>query len=126
MIFKGQDIKKKATLGEMLTKKKSAKSVMGMLGKKYGSVADEGKYYDHGKSFTKYSLENDRKKTGKLAPSKKAWEKAPYRYDMPGIDTLGSKQAPLALPAGRNPGHKLVKVTTPQKTHYFVYRMLLL
>lgn len=54
-------------------------------------MRDTDKFYHRGKGeWSKYDIKEDKKKTGTLAPNKKAWSKEPYRYDLTGIDTKTS------------------------------------
>ncbi|MCK9577730.1 MAG: hypothetical protein M0R51_17620 [Clostridia bacterium] len=89
-LYSGRQIKALATKKAKITRSQTAAQAVKAIVKKYGSVADSGKYFHTGKGvWMKYSLANDSKRTGKLAGSKAQWRAQPHKLDYPGIDTKG-------------------------------------
>ncbi len=87
-IYSGRQIKALATKKAKITRSQTAAQAVKAITKKYGSVADSGKYFHTGKGvWVKYSLANDSKRTGRLAESKAQWRAQPHKLDYPGIDT---------------------------------------
>ncbi len=94
-LVSGRLIKNKAKTGEKVTRSQSAKQALSAIIKKYGSVQDNVKYLHKGKgNWVKYSLANDRKRTGKLTSDIKEWRRQPHKLDYMGIDTKESGKTP--------------------------------
>jgi len=87
-LYSGRQIKDLAAKKLKITRSQTAAQAVKAITTKYGSVADNGKYFHTGKGiWVKYSLANDSKRTGKLAGSKTQWRVQPHKLDYPGIDT---------------------------------------
>jgi len=90
-LVSGRLIKTRAKTGEKVTRSQSAKQALSAIIKKYGSIQDNVKYLHKGKgNWVKYSLANDRKRTGKVTSSLKEWRRQPHKLDYKGIDTKGA------------------------------------
>jgi hypothetical protein len=107
MLYTVKQIKTLAGSGGKLTKHTTASQALSSITKKNKKVNLNDKFYHRGNGvFSKYSLSEDKKKTGSLTKDKNQWLVQPYRYDMDGIDTAVKMQSTKA--------HK----TTPKKDPY--------
>ena len=87
-LFSGRQIRLLASKGDKVTRSQTATNAIKAITAKYGSLKDEEKYFHLGKgNWRKYSLSNDKKRTGKLAQSKEEWRQQPHKLDFQGIDT---------------------------------------
>ncbi len=91
-IFSGRQIRDLKGRGQKITRSQTAAQAYNAVIQKYGEVQDGARYFHKGNGvWQKYSIENDSKRTGKIAPSRSAWEEQPQRLDWWGIDTKGDK-----------------------------------
>lgn len=87
-LFSGRQIKDLKGRSQRVTRSQTAASAYAAITLKYGSVEDSAKYFHVGKgNWNKYSLQNDKKRTGKLAASIEEWRERPHKLDMKGVDT---------------------------------------
>lgn len=87
-LFSGRQIRLLASKGDKVTRSQTATNAIKAITAKYGSLKDEEKYFHLGTgNWRKYSLSNDKKRTGKLAQSKEEWRQQPHKLDFHGIDT---------------------------------------
>ena len=90
-LYSGRQIKIKANVGGKLTLSQTAKQAAQAITKKYGTVEDRVKYMHKGKgNWVRYSLKNDKKRTGNVTTDLKKWRRQPNKYDYKGIDTKES------------------------------------
>ncbi|MCK9575914.1 MAG: DUF3560 domain-containing protein [Clostridia bacterium] len=93
-LYSGRQIKAKAAKGESITRSQSAKAALAAIKKKYGEVPDSAKFVHKGKGlWVRYSLANDKKRTGNVTEDIKKWRRQPNKYDYKGIDTASVKKA---------------------------------
>lgn len=79
--------------GFKITRTQTAKQAYSAIIKKYGEIVPNAKYQHKGKgNWVKYSLKNDKKRTGKTTTDIKKWRKQPHKLDYKGIDTKESKK----------------------------------
>jgi len=129
---------RKASKGS-LTRTQTAAQAYNAIVKKYGEISQAAKYMHKGKgNWVKYSIENDRKRTGKTTTDIKKWREAPHKLDFKGKDTTGSGKkvktsfsvsalkAPTGLKArkgnNRLPVNKYLDVHGKQKFGKFIGR----
>jgi len=78
---------RKASKGS-LTRTQTAGQAYTAIVKKYGEISQSAKYMHKGSgNWVKYSIENDRKRTGKTTTDIKKWREAPHKLDFEGKDT---------------------------------------
>ncbi len=78
---------RKASKGS-LTRTQTAAQAHTAIVKKYGSIENAAKYMHKGAgNWVKYSIENDRKRTGKVTTDIKKWRETPHKLDFVGKDT---------------------------------------
>ncbi|MFA6887329.1 MAG: hypothetical protein WCQ65_10210 [Fermentimonas sp.] len=93
-LYSGRQIKAKAAKGESITRSQSAKGALAAIKKKYGEVPDSAKFVHKGKGlWVRYSLANDKRRTGNVTEDIKKWRRQPNKYDYKGIDTASVKKA---------------------------------
>jgi len=113
-LYSGRQIKALATKKAKITRSQTATQAVKAITTKYGSVADNGKYFHTGKGvWVKYSLANDSKRTGKLAVSKAQWRAQPHKLDYPGVDTKKGVEK-KEVKAGK-PKFSLSSIKSPAK-----------
>lgn len=122
-----------------LTRTQTAAQAYNAIVKKYGEISQASKYMHKGKgNWVKYSIENDRTRTGKVTTDIKKWREAPHKLDFKGKDTAGSGKkvktsfsvsalkAPTGLKArkgnNRLPVNKYLDVHGKQKFGKFIGR----
>lgn len=87
-LFSGRQIKDLKGRSQRVTRSQTAAGAYAAITLKYGSVEDSAKYFHTGKgNWNKYSLQNDKKRTGKLAASIEEWRERPHKLDFKGVDT---------------------------------------
>lgn len=87
-IFSGKQLTDLKNKGSKATRSQTAAQAVKAITSKYGTIQDNAKYYHKGSGvWQKYSIENDSKRTGKLAQSKEQWRAQPHKLDFLGIDT---------------------------------------
>lgn len=87
-LYSGREIKASATKQSALTRTQTGKQALSAITAKYGQVVDNAKYFHKGKGeWHKYSLENDKKRTGSVTSDITAWRQRPNKLDFQGIDT---------------------------------------
>lgn len=92
-MFSGRQIKDLKGRGQKITRSQTALSAYNAITGKYGGIVDNAHYFHVGKGvWKKYSLDSDKTRTGKIAPSKAAWAERPNKFDWEGIDTKESKK----------------------------------
>ena len=91
-LYSGRKINELAKKKGKITRTQTALNAQKQIIKKYGQVIESAKYLHKGKGeWVKYSLANDRKRTGKTTTDIKKWRRQPNKLDYKGIDTRGSK-----------------------------------
>ena len=91
-LYSGRKINELAKKKGKITRTQTALNAQKQIIKKYGKVVEGAKYSHKGKgNWIKYSLVNDRKRTGKTTDDIKEWRRKPNQLDFKGIDTKGSK-----------------------------------
>lgn len=92
-LYSGREIKTAATRSAGLTRTQTGKQALASIVSKYGSIVDNAKYFHIGKGeWRKYSLENDKKRTGSVTTDMNAWRRRPHKLDFQGIDTADGKK----------------------------------
>lgn len=92
-LYSGREIKTAATRSAGLTRTQTGKQALASIVSKYGSIVDNAKYFHKGKGeWRKYSLENDKKRTGSVTTDMNAWRRRPNKLDFQGIDTADGKK----------------------------------
>ncbi|WP_048052953.1 hypothetical protein [Methanosarcina mazei] len=87
-IISGRKLKQLASENKRAVYTQSAKDAVRAIIKKFGSIADNTKYYHRGNGvWSIYTISEDRKKTGKIATNPKHWKSEPWRWDLKKIDT---------------------------------------
>ena len=112
-LYSGRQIRINAgKRGHKLTRSQTAKQAYNSIIKKYGEIVDNAKYHHAGKgNWIRYTLANDRKRTGKVTTDVKKWRKQPHKFDMKGVDTKGSKGK---TGGGRKPAGKKPRASQPR------------
>jgi hypothetical protein len=137
-IFSGRQIKDLRSRSQRITRSQTASGAFSAITAKYGSVQDNAHYFHVGKgNWNKYSLENDKKRTGKTTDNKKEWAERPHKLDYFGIDTKGgkvtnkkinfslsmlSKSGKLCTRTSKSPIHEPLDRNLPFKTFNGLYR----
>jgi len=87
-LYSGRDIVARKANGEMLTRTQTAANAYTAITKKYGDISASAKYFHKGKgNWVRYSITNDRKRTGETTNDIKKWRAAPHKLDYEGKDT---------------------------------------
>jgi hypothetical protein len=108
-LYSGREIKTAATRSAGLTRTQTGKQALASIVSKYGSIVDNAKYFHIGKGeWRKYSLENDKKRTGSVTTDMNAWRRRPNKLDFQGIDT---KQGPSKRPSKK---FSVSQIKTPE------------
>jgi hypothetical protein len=93
-LYSGRVIMARKAAKGSLTRTQTAAQAYASIIKKYGSISDTAKYMHKGTgNWVKYSIENDRKRTGKVTTDIKKWRAAPHKLDFAGKDTKEAKKA---------------------------------
>ena len=84
-----------------LTRTQTAGQAYTAIVKKYGEISQSAKYMHKGSgNWVKYSIENDRKRTGKTTTDIKKWREAPHKLDFEGKDTKPVKSGKKVFSVG--------------------------
>jgi len=95
-LYSGRVILARKAAKGSLTRTQTAAQAHASIIKKYGSISDTAKYMHKGSgNWVKYSIENDRKRTGKVTTDIKKWRAAPHKLDYKGIDTKEAGKTPI-------------------------------
>lgn len=87
-LYSGRVILARKAAKGSLTRTQTAAQAYASIIKKYGSISDTAKYMHKGTgNWVKYSIENDRKRTGKVTTDIKKWRAVPHKLDFVGKDT---------------------------------------
>jgi hypothetical protein len=106
---------RKAAKGS-LTRTQTAGQAYNSIVKKYGEISQTAKYMHKGKGeWVKYSIENDRKRTGKVTTDIKKWREAPHKLDFQGKDTkpVKSGKKSFSVAALKAPGKMVGRKAKP-------------
>lgn len=97
-LYSGRDIVARKANGEMLTRTQTAASAYNAITRKYGDISASAKYFHKGKgNWVRYSITNDRKRTGKTTNDIKKWRAAPHKLDYEGKDTADTRSRGKSL-----------------------------
>lgn len=92
-IYSGSQIKQLKERHQKLTRTQTAAQAVATIVAKYGEISASDRYYHIGKGvWKKYSLENDRKRTGKIATTREERDNKPHKFDWPGVDTKAASK----------------------------------
>lgn len=97
-LYSGRDIVARKANGEILTRTQTAASAYNAITKKYGDISASAKYFHRGRgNWVRYSITNDRKRTGKTTNDIKKWRASPHKLDYEGIDTADTRPCGKSL-----------------------------
>ena len=97
-LYSGRDIVARKANGEILTRTQTAASAYNAITKKYGDIIASAKYFHRGKgNWVRYSITNDRKRTGKTTNDIKKWRASPHKLDYEGKDTADTRSCGKSL-----------------------------
>jgi len=97
-LYSGRDIVARKANGKMLTRTQTAASAYNAITKKYGDIIASAKYFHRGKgNWVRYSITNDRKRTGKTTNDIKKWRASPQKLDYEGKDTADTRSCGKSL-----------------------------
>lgn len=103
-VITGRKLKQLASEKQKVTKTQTATAAIKSIIAKFGVIQDSAHYYHRGNGvWSRYDIKSDKKKTGKLAKSKKQWKSAPWRYDIHGVDTVERKVRVAKAPVAPKP-----------------------
>ncbi|MEN6290444.1 MAG: hypothetical protein ABFD07_00305 [Methanobacterium sp.] len=113
VIHSGRKLKQLASEGRKVCTTQTAAAACQAIINKFGTISDSTHYYHRGNNiWSKYSIKEDRKKTGKTAPDSRHWKSEPWRYDLPRVDTTAGLTIKRAAVPQKKPKHnKNQKVT---------------
>lgn len=115
-LFSGKKIKELKVRSQRITRSQTAANACAAIISKYGKIDDNAHYSHVGKgNWKKYSLTNDKMRTGKLAGSIKEWRERPHKLDWAGVDTKsGEKKARFSLGSIKQSGRLTGRKGKPQ------------
>lgn len=117
-LYSGRQIKKASENRERITRTQTGTQALKAIVKKYGSIQDNSKYHHVGKGvWRKYSIKNDKKRTGKVTTSLDRWAKQPHKLDFRGKDTKESKKT-LSVSMIKKPSKPKRRIAKTQKIEH--------
>ena len=102
----GRQLKLLASESRKVTTTQTAAEACQSIINKFGSISDNTKYYHRGNGiWSIYTISEDRRKTGKIAPDSKHWSSEPWRWDLKKIDTEEGLTIKRKIVSERKPRH---------------------
>jgi hypothetical protein len=102
----GRQLKLLASESRKVTTTQTAAEAVQSIINKFGSISDNTKYYHRGNGiWSIYTISEDRRKTGKIAPDTQHWHSEPWRWDLKKIDTEEGLTIKRKIVSERKPRH---------------------